>query len=154
MPKGKSGWLLLSLLVLLADIFSKAYIKSHLLFGLPYRLTSFLNVTLVYNRGAAFSFLNSASGWQQWLFSLLAIAVSVVLLIWLYRMPPKKTWAACGASLIIAGAIGNLISRLYYGYVIDFIDLHLAGWHWPAFNVADSAICIGVLCLLVDALRR
>ncbi|PIQ43714.1 MAG: signal peptidase II [Gammaproteobacteria bacterium CG11_big_fil_rev_8_21_14_0_20_46_22] len=154
MPKGKSGWFTLSLLVLLLDIVSKAYIKAHWLFGLPYRVTSFLNITLVYNRGAAFSFLNSANGWQQWLFSLLAIAVSVVLLICLYRMPPKKTWAACGAALIIAGAIGNLISRLYYGYVIDFIDLHVAGWHWPAFNVADSAICIGVLCLLMDTFRK
>lgn len=154
MPKGKLRWLVLSLVVIVVDAWTKSYIKSHLIYAMSYTLLPFLNLTLLYNRGAAFSFLNAANGWQQWLFSLIAIVVSVILITWLYKMPPKKKLQACGAALIIGGAIGNVISRVYYGYVIDFIDFHVGNWHWPAFNIADSAICIGVFFLIIDAFRK
>lgn len=151
MRKGNLCWLLLSLVVILIDLWTKAWIKTKLFLGMSYALLPVLNFTLAYNRGAAFSFLNGAGGWQQWMFSLLAIVVSAGLVAWLYRMKRKNNLQAACAALIIGGAIGNVISRLYYGYVVDFIDFHIGNWHWPAFNIADSAIFIGVFLLIVDA---
>jgi len=147
-------YLVLSLIVIVLDAWTKAYLKAHLMFGLSYKVFPGLNLTLAYNRGAAFSFLNSASGWQQWLFSLIAIFVVIFLLVWISRLPTQKNWQAIGASLIIGGALGNVLSRFYYGYVIDFIDVYVGSWHWPAFNVADIAICVGVIILLVDTFLR
>lgn len=111
----------------------------------------YLNFTYVRNFGAAFSFLSEQGGWQRWLFTLLAITISVVLVIWLRRNPVHLWRQNLAFSLILAGAIGNVIDRLIYGYVIDFIDVYVNQWHWPAFNVADSAITIGAILMLVEA---
>ncbi|WP_092592025.1 signal peptidase II [Pseudidiomarina indica] len=111
----------------------------------------YLNFTYVRNFGAAFSFLSEQGGWQRWLFTLLAITISVVLVIWLRRNPGHLWRQNLAFSLILAGAIGNVIDRLIYGYVIDFIDVYVNQWHWPAFNVADSAITVGAILMLVEA---
>ena len=101
--------------------------------------------------GAAFSFLSDQSGWQRWLFTGLAIAVSVILLVWLRRNPVGMWRQNLAFSLILAGAVGNVIDRLVYGYVIDFIDVYVNNWHWPAFNVADMAITCGAVLMLLEA---
>ena len=109
------------------------------------------NLTLVYNTGAAFSFLADAGGWQRWFFVLLAIGVSALLLVWLYRLERDQHWLAAALALVLGGAVGNLVDRILHGHVIDFIDLYAGGWHWPAFNVADSAITVGAVMLIIDA---
>jgi signal peptidase II len=108
------------------------------------------NLTLVYNRGAAFSFLSQAGGWQRWFFAVLALVVSVGLVIWLRKLKRHEFYSAIGLTLILGGAIGNLIDRVRLGYVIDFLDVYYQQWHWPAFNIADSAITVGVMFLLLD----
>ena len=107
-------------------------------------------MTLAHNYGAAFSFLSDAGGWQRWFFTVLASAVSLALLVWLLRLPREEWLTGLGLSLILGGAIGNLIDRIQLGYVVDFVDVHYKGWHYPAFNVADSAITCGVILLLLD----
>ena len=104
----------------------------------------------MYNRGAAFNFLSQHGALASWLFAGIAIAVSIVLLFWLYRLPDNKKWLACGLSLILGGAVGNLVDRIVHGYVIDFLDFHLSHWHFAAFNIADSAICVGAAMLFID----
>jgi signal peptidase II len=111
-----------------------------------------LNLTLVYNRGAAFSLLSDAGGWQRWFFAIFALVVSAVILVWLRRVVREDRLQGSGLALVLAGAIGNVWDRLQHGHVIDFIDVHYGDWHWPAFNVADSAITIGVVLLLADTL--
>jgi signal peptidase II len=144
-------WLWFALFVLLADQFSKWIAIHYLSIGTPVQITSFFNLNLLHNRGAAFSFLSSASGWQQWMLSIIAAVVSLVLLVWLYRLPPRSPWSALALTLVMGGAVGNLVDRLYYGYVIDFFDFHIQLYHWPVFNVADSAIVLGVFILLLTA---
>ncbi len=119
----------------------------------PVALLPVFNLTLAFNPGAAFSFLATADGWQRWLLSAVALAVSGYLVFWLRGLPANDRLQAIGLGLILGGAIGNLIDRLRLGEVIDFLDLHYAGWHWPAFNLADSGITIGVLLVLICALR-
>ncbi len=114
----------------------------------------FFNLRLVYNPGAAFSFLSTASGWQRWFLTALALTISVVLMFWLARTQRTQTLLALALALILGGALGNVIDRIAYGYVIDFIDLYYRDWHWPAFNVADAAITLGVSLLLIDGLRK
>jgi len=143
-------WLWLSLFVVAADQLSKQLAEAHLLVFERLPLLPVLNLTLVYNQGAAFSFLSDQGGWQRWLFSGLAVAVSLVLVGWLSRLPRGERWTAAALALIIGGAVGNLVDRLLHGHVIDFIDLHYGGWHWPAFNIADSAIFVGVVMVLVE----
>lgn len=111
-----------------------------------------LDLTLVYNRGAAFSLLSDAGGWQRWFFSIFSGAVVIFIIVWLYRIPREQVWLLCALSLVLGGALGNLWDRLALGVVVDFIDVHYKGWHWPAFNVADSAISIGAVMLLVSGL--
>jgi signal peptidase II len=115
-------------------------------------LAPVLAITKVYNFGAAFSFLGNASGWQRWFFIVLAVVVSVVLLVWLARLAQQERRSAIALSLILGGAVGNLVDRVLYGYVIDFIDVYYRSWHWPTFNLADSAITLGAGLLLLDAL--
>ncbi|MFA7541086.1 MAG: signal peptidase II, partial [Lysobacterales bacterium] len=112
----------------------------------------FLNWTLVYNPGAAFSFLSDAGGWQRWFFTVLALVVSGLLVFWLRQTPRRQVWIAIPYALILSGAIGNVIDRLRFGHVVDFIDVHWQGWHWPAFNIADSAICVGAVMLIAGLL--
>lgn len=114
----------------------------------------FFNFTLAHNRGAAFSFLSSAGGWQRWFFVFLALGVSAVLIVWLKKLNQQARLEAASLALILGGAIGNVIDRLYHGYVIDFIDIFYGSYHWPAFNIADSAICIGAVLLIFDSFRK
>ena len=145
-------WLPLAALVLVLDQLSKAWIVSHVPYGGIRALLPVLDITLRYNRGAAWSMLDSASGWQRWLFSGLAVVVGIGLLVWLRRINARtQKLLALSLSLILAGALGNLIDRLLSGQVVDFI---LAHWHdaqFPAFNVADSAITVGAALMLLDA---
>lgn len=149
-PGGRFG---LALLVLLLDQLTKVWAEAALGYGQPVALLPFLDLTLVYNLGAAFSFLADAGGWQRPFFIVLSSVVSLVLAVWIWRLPPGARLLGSALALVLGGAVGNLVDRLAYGHVIDFIDLHAGGWHWPAFNVADSAITCGVLLLLYDGLR-
>jgi signal peptidase II len=145
-------WLGVSALVIALDWYSKQRISEALELYRPREIFSWLNITLAHNYGAAFSFLSDASGWQRWFFVVLASVVSVVLLVWLLRLARQEWRTGLGLALVLGGAIGNLLDRVQLGYVVDFIDVHFGGWHYPAFNVADSAITCGVVLLLVDAL--
>ena len=145
-------WLWLSGVVLLLDQCSKLIADALLQFNQPLQLLPFLDLRKVYNPGAAFSFLSNASGWQRWFFVTLTPFVSLVLVVWLRRLPAGQTRLALALSLILGGAAGNLIDRVVYGYVIDFIDLYYGDWHWPVFNVADSAITLGAGLLVLDAI--
>ena len=117
----------------------------------PVEMLPVFNLTLVHNTGAAFSFLSDAGGWQRWFFSLLAIGVSGFVMIWLRKTPVSQVYLVWGLVLLLAGALGNLVDRLLFGYVVDFLDFHWAGWHFPAFNVADVAISLGAVALVLDA---
>jgi signal peptidase II len=145
-------WLLLSAVVVVLDWWTKGLASEHLTLYRPLELTSWLNLTLAHNYGAAFSFLSDAGGWQRWLFTVLASVVTLVLFIWLLRLPAREKLTGVALALVIGGAIGNLIDRVMLGYVVDFIDVYYRDWHWPAFNVADSAITCGVILLLFDGL--
>ncbi|MGB7452200.1 MAG: signal peptidase II [Lysobacterales bacterium] len=145
-------WLLVSALIVVLDLWTKDIATQSLTLYRPVELTSWLNMTLAHNYGAAFSFLNDAGGWQRWLFTGLASVVTVVLIVWLFRLPAREKLTAAALGLIIGGAVGNLVDRVNHGYVVDFIDVYYRDWHWPAFNLADSAITCGVILLLVDGL--
>ncbi len=143
-------WIWLSVAILLLDQLSKYYIRHEFDLYESVALMAGLNITYVQNPGAAFSFLSDAGGWQRWFFIVVSSAVSLVLIIWLYRIPDSKRWLAAALALILAGAAGNLVDRIMFGYVIDFIDIYYAAWHWPAFNVADAAISTGAIMLIID----
>jgi len=145
-------WLLVSALIVLLDLWTKSLATESLILYRPVELTSWLNMTLAHNYGAAFSFLSDAGGWQRWLFTVLAMVVTLVLIVWLFRLTAREKLTAAALSLIIGGAVGNLVDRINHGYVVDFIDVYYRDWHWPAFNLADSAITGGVILLLIDGL--
>ena len=115
--------------------------------------TSFFNVVRVHNTGAAFSFLANAGGWQRWLFTGIGLAAAIFI-IWMLKSHPGQKLFSFALACILGGAIGNVIDRTLYGYVVDFLDFHYAGWHFPAFNIADSTISIGAVCLILDELLR
>jgi signal peptidase II len=144
-------WLGLSLLALILDQVSKLVIVSSMQLYQSIPITSFFKLTYVRNTGAAFSFLSDAGGWQRWFFAVLAILISIIIAVWLTRLKKQETLLAVALSLILGGAMGNLIDRLAYGYVIDFLDVYYQTWHWPAFNVADSAITLGVMLMLLES---
>ncbi len=144
-------WLWVSLAVLVLDQYSKVLVDSALVLYESIELLPSLALRKIYNSGAAFSFLSDASGWQRWFFIGLAVTVVVVLTVWLSRLPRNQVRMALALSLILGGAAGNLVDRVFYGHVIDFIDVYYASWHWPTFNIADSAISIGAVLLLLDA---
>ena len=146
-------WLGLSSLLLILDQLTKIVAKNSLFEGVSQPVTSFLNWTLVYNSGAAFSFLAQAGGWQRWFFTGVGI-IAALIMIWLIRKNSHQTIFSLALSLVLSGAIGNVIDRIIYGAVVDFVDVHYMGWHWPAFNIADSAITIGVILLIVDEIKR
>ena len=143
-------WLALATVIVLLDLWTKHLASANLDLYRPVPLTSWLNLTLAHNEGAAFSFLAGAGGWQRWFFTVVAAVISLALMIWLWRLPVRARLLPVSLMLILGGAIGNLVDRVRFGYVVDFIDVHYAGWHWPAFNLADSAIVIGVLFLLIE----
>ena len=146
------AWLLVSAVIVVLDLWTKNIASEALTLYRPVELTPWLNMTLAHNYGAAFSFLADAGGWQRWLFTGLASVVTVVLIVWLLRLPSEEKLTAAALGLIIGGAIGNLVDRINNGYVVDFIDVYYRDWHWPAFNLADSAITCGVILLLLNGL--
>ncbi len=143
-------WLLLSGVVVAIDQLSKWFAVNHLVFQQPYRLTSFFNLTLNFNAGAAFSFLGNAGGWQVYLFQAISAVITVFLGVWLLQLKTSKKLQALALSLLIGGAIGNLIDRVRLTYVVDFFDFHIKGWHYATFNVADSAVCVGAFFLILN----
>ncbi|MBU2112275.1 MAG: signal peptidase II [Gammaproteobacteria bacterium] len=149
----ESGWRLwwLMLLVLVADQVTKQVVIANMQLFDSIDLLPFFNLTYVRNYGAAFSFLSDAGGWQRWFFTLIAVVISCVLAVWLARNSKTQLKLNLALSLVLAGAIGNLIDRSIYGYVIDFLHLYYQNWHYPAFNIADSAICIGAALLIWDS---
>lgn len=147
MKRAVFSWLMLSCAIILADLLSKAWMLAAFHLHESRAVTSFFNLVLVMNPGASFSFLAGAGGWQKWFFSALALAVSVWLIV-LIRRHAQERLRPAAFSLVLGGALGNLIDRLRFGAVVDFLDFHVAGWHWPAFNVADAAITLGVVLLL------
>ncbi|MCW8887803.1 MAG: signal peptidase II [Gammaproteobacteria bacterium] len=143
-------WLWLSLAVILLDQLTKYLATDLLVYAEPVAVIPFFNLTLLHNTGAAFSFLSDAGGWQRWFFAVIAIVFSIGITIWLGRLDSKQRWLAIALSLVVGGALGNLWDRLYFGYVVDFIQLYYEQWYWPAFNIADSAIFVGAVMLLID----
>ena len=145
--------LFLALAVLVLDFASKRWVESVLFPGEQIPLTGFFNLVLTYNAGAAFSFLSDASGWQRWFFSAIA-AVASVFIVHLLRKHAAEKLFCVTLSLILGGALGNLWDRITLGHVVDFLDFYAAGYHWPAFNVADSAIFVGAMLLIVESFRQ
>jgi len=146
-------WLGISLIVLLLDQLSKITIVKLFHYGESRPVTGFFNLVLVYNKGAAFSFLAAESGWQRHLFTAIGIAAAIYI-IYLLRKHAGQRMFCWALALILGGAIGNVIDRIVYGHVIDFLDVFVGNWHWPAFNIADSAICVGAVLFVLDELRR
>lgn len=146
-------WLWLSVLVVVLDLASKAVATHYLVLYQPLPVFPGFNWTLAHNSGAAFSFLSNESGWQRWFFSVISLVVSIGITIWIKRLAPTQAWLAVALALVLGGAIGNLWDRVTLGYVVDFIDVYYQQNHWPAFNIADSAICVGAVILVIDSLR-
>ena len=151
-PRAWMRWLALSAAVVAADLATKAWVSATFRYGETLEVTPFFNLVLVHNTGAAFSFLAQAGGWQRWFFTAVAVAISV-LLVWMLRKPGTGALLSCGLALVLGGALGNLYDRVTLGYVVDFVQLHAGGYYFPAFNVADSAITVGVVLLVLDSLR-
>ncbi|MFZ9036200.1 MAG: signal peptidase II [Francisellaceae bacterium] len=149
--RGQLKWLWMAILVIAIDLLTKYLAHIYLNYGQPLYVLPFFNLTLLHNYGAAFSFLsNQETLWQVIVLSAIAIAVAVGIIIWLWRLPKDKNVFAFSLSLILGGALGNVYDRLIHGYVVDFLDFHIGVYHWPAFNVADSAICIGVAIIIIS----
>lgn len=146
-------WLGIATIILLLDQLSKITITRLFHYGESLAVTSFFNLVLVYNKGAAFSFLSSESGWQRHLFTVIGIGAAIYI-VYLLRRHAGQRMFCWALALILGGAVGNVIDRIVYGHVIDFLDVYVGRWHWPAFNIADSAICIGAILFVVDELRR
>ncbi len=146
-------WLWLSALVIVLDQWSKYLVSGSLQLHESVALLPFFSLTLLHNTGAAFSFLADAGGWQRWLLTAIAFFVSVVIMAWLRRLPSEEKWQAAALALLLGGALGNVIDRMRLGHVVDFLDVYYQHWHWPPFNVADSAITVGVVILLLVTLR-
>jgi signal peptidase II len=146
-------WLGLAAVVILLDQFTKVLILGNFQLGDSRVVTSFFNVVRVHNTGAAFSFLAGASGWQRWFFVGLG-ALASAFIVWMLLRHPAQRLFCFAVTMILGGAVGNVIDRLLHGYVVDFIQLHYAGMAFPSFNLADSAITLGAICLVIDELRR
>ncbi len=146
-------WLWLSVAVVVLDLGSKALASSLLIYGQPVELLPVFNLTLLHNTGAAFSFLAEHGGWQRWLFALIAIGASIGLTVWLTRLRAHEKLMAASLALVIGGALGNLYDRLVHGYVVDFLSFHWQSHYFPAFNLADTAITLGAIGMILESLR-
>ncbi|MDV6345676.1 signal peptidase II [Nitrosomonas sp. Is37] len=144
--------LAIAFVVLVLDLATKYWVESRLFYGQPIPVTSFFNLMLTYNPGAAFSFLSDASGWQRWLLSGIALITSIVIIFLLHKYAASQLFCLA-LSFVLGGALGNLWDRITLGHVIDFLDFYLGNYHWPAFNIADSAIFIGAALLIYDSFR-
>ncbi|MDY6816645.1 MAG: signal peptidase II [Pseudomonadota bacterium] len=150
----KLKWLWLAALVIAIDLGTKAMASAMLTYGDPVPVMPMFNLTLLHNTGAAFSFLARADGWQRWFFVVLGLVVSVVLVNWLRKLQPHETWTAVAIALILGGALGNVYDRVVHGYVVDFLHFYWQDWHFPAFNLADTAITIGAGMMILDIFRK
>lgn len=147
-------WLLLVLAVVVLDQWTKSWASAHLVYGWPREILPVFNLTLQHNRGAAFSFLSDAAGWQRWFFTVIALLVSALLLLWMARLRAEQRLLLASLALIVGGALGNVWDRLLLGYVVDFISLHYQQYYFPAFNLADTAISVGAFLMIVDMLKN
>lgn len=155
---GRSGasmwpWLAWAVVILVADQATKTLILGNYRLGDSTFITSFFNIVRAHNSGAAFSFLSDAGGWQRWLFTGIG-AVATIFIVWQLRAHPGQKLFSFALASILGGAVGNVVDRLMHGYVVDFLQFHYAGWYFPSFNLADSAITIGAACLILDELLR
>jgi len=146
-------WFLISAIVVALDLYTKHLVQNTFEYGERLTVTSFFNLVRFHNEGAAFSFLSNAGGWQKWLFTAVAI-IAVIVITYLIRKNPTQKLFCIGLALVLGGAIGNLYDRLTLGYVVDFLYFHINEYYWPAFNVADSAISVGVAILLWDSFKQ
>jgi signal peptidase II len=146
-------WLALAAIIVVADQFTKTLILGYYQLGDATPVTSFFNVVRAHNTGAAFSFLADAGGWQRWFFTGIGV-VATAFIVWMLRSHGGQKLFAVALSFILGGAVGNVIDRLLHGYVVDFLDFHYKGTHFPAFNLADSAITVGAACLILDEILR
>lgn len=155
MKKNALPCLGISALIFALDQLSKYWLSHTMQEGEVIAICPGFNLRLAFNRGAAFSLLGQSSGWQQWLFGLIALFVSIGIIIWLYRTPRHHYVQAIALALILGGAVGNLFDRIVHGYVIDFLEIYFKQWYWPAFNIADSAVVVGVILLIgVNFLKK
>lgn len=150
---GMLPWLALALIILIADQFTKVLILGYYKLGDSTYVAPFFNIVRAHNTGAAFSFLASASGWQRWFFTIIGIAAAA-LIVWMLRSHAGQKLFSFSLACILGGAVGNVVDRLLHGYVVDFLQFHWAGWYFPAFNVADAAITVGAISLILDELLR
>ncbi len=146
-------WLAWAVVLLIADQVTKTLILGSYQLGDSTFVTSFFNIVRAHNTGAAFSFLSNAGGWQRWLFTGIG-AVATVFIVWQLRVHPGQKLFSFALSSILGGAVGNVLDRLQHGYVVDFLQFHYAGWYFPSFNIADAAITLGAVCLILDELLR
>ena len=147
-------WIWLAVVVIILDQLSKYIASASLEMHQPIAVMPMFNWTLMHNPGAAFSFLADAGGWQRWFFAVIAVVVSIVIVFWIKRLEQHEKWQAIALALILGGALGNVIDRIWLGYVVDFIQVYYQQWYWPAFNIADSAISIGVVMIIIDSVRE
>jgi signal peptidase II len=150
---GMWPWLAWAVLLMGADQITKTLILNHYQLGDSTFITSFFNIVRAHNTGAAFSFLADAGGWQRWLFTGIGVAATIFI-VWQLRAHPGQKLFSFALSSILGGAVGNVVDRLMHGYVVDFLQFHYAGWYFPSFNLADSAITVGAACLILDELLR
>ena len=150
---GMWPWLAWAVLLMGADQITKSLILNHYQLGDSTFITSFFNIVRAHNTGAAFSFLSDAGGWQRWLFTGIGVAATIFI-VWQLRAHPGQKLFSFALSSILGGAVGNVVDRLMHGYVVDFLDFHVRGWHFPAFNIADAGITVGAVCLILDELLR
>ena len=144
-------WLSLTVLILIADQITKQLVVQNMDLYERIEILPFFNLFYIHNLGAAFGFLNDQPGWQRWFFSIITSLVSLGILFWLNKLKPSQKLLTIALVCILGGALGNLYDRVVFGYVIDFIDWHAAGYHWPSFNIADMAISLGALLLIIDS---
>lgn len=147
-------WIWVTLVVIVVDQLTKYIASTSLDMYQPIAVMPMFNWTLMHNPGAAFSFLANESGWQRWFFAVIAVVVSIVIFIWIKKLEQHEKWQAIALALILGGAIGNVIDRIWLGYVVDFIQVYYQQWYWPAFNIADSAISIGVAMIIIESIRE
>lgn len=147
-------WIWLALAVVVVDQLTKYIASTSLEMYQPIAVMPMFNWTLMHNPGAAFSFLADEDGWQRWFFAVIALVVSTVIVAWIKKLQQHEKWQAIALALILGGALGNVIDRIWLGYVVDFIEVYYQQWYWPAFNVADSAISIGVVMIIIDSIRE
>ncbi len=147
-------WLWLTILIVILDQWTKFLAEANLVYLEQVPITPSFNLMLAYNKGAAFSFLSDAGGWQRWFFTVLKLIVSCAIIYWLYTLRPNQKWLAIALALILAGAIGNVWDRIQLGHVVDFIQIYYQSWYWPVFNIADSAIVVGAVMLIIDTFRK